>query len=440
MTELGGPSAGAQKSKRLAKFDGLRGICALLVVITHVAFSTGVVLGSESGPPQKGIWSIMAVGLEVGLGPFFVLSGMFLYKPFARYTLQGRSKPSLKPYFVRRVARILPGYYLLTGFCLLFLNFTSIDSVWYVLRPLLLMQDYDYLWYAGMDPSWTVPTEMQFYLVLPLIALLMHRMAARVTDPAAKVRRMMIPLGVMVLAGWAFTAYKHSPHLGPFPPEFWWPFSYLALFALGMGLAILSVRAEQEPAATSGLYRLAARKPGLFWSAALVTYAVVCSAPMGNAGTWDYGTPQSAVIQHILFFVFAFLIMVPLVAPGAKTPLVDKALSNGPIRFLGRISYGIYLWHFVMMYLWFQSGSIFGAPPQPAGMLLDKAGFWELLTVVVLGTTVIATASYYLLERPLLRVADRIVAKRWPTRGTTSVGEPTPQAPKKEAERQTASV
>ncbi|MFD6183028.1 acyltransferase family protein [Streptomyces goshikiensis] len=439
MTALGtGSTVGTRDKRRIANLDGIRGLCAMVVVITHVAFSTGVVLGSESGPPQQGIWSILAVGLEVGLGPFFIMSGLFLYKPFARRTLLGSGKPELGAFFLRRGLRLMPGYWLLTAFCLLFLNFSSIHSVWYVLRPILLMQDYDFVWYAGMDPTWTIPTEAQFYLVLPLLAALMHWLAKGVDDPARKARRMVIPLVVMVVAGFAFAGYMHMEHLGPWPPEFWWPFSRLGLFGVGMWLAILSVRAEQSPERVPSLYRAAAKRPNLFWVGALAAYLLACSAPLGHPGTWDYGTPQFAMIQHVAFLAFAFLLMVPLVAPKAESRLMDSVLSNGPTRFLGRISYGVYLWHFVVMYLWFQSGSIFGAPPVPAGMLIGTVGFWEMLAVVIAGTLVIASLSYYFFERPLMNLGERVIERR--RARAAAPAAVTPQVAEKKDDRQPASV
>jgi peptidoglycan/LPS O-acetylase OafA/YrhL len=160
------------------------------------------------------------------------------------------------------------------------------------------------------------------------------------------------------------------------------------------------------------LYRAAAKRPNLFWVGALSAYLVVCAAPLGNPGTWDYGTPQFAMIQHVAFVAFAFLLMVPLVAPKASSPLMDTVLSNRPTRFLGRISYGIYLWHFVVMYLWWQNGSIFGNPPQFANALIDKAGFWELMGVVTVGTIAIATLSFYFFERPLMRLGERWIRRR----------------------------
>ncbi|MCX4970656.1 acyltransferase [Streptomyces sp. NBC_00654] len=436
MTALGtGSTVRPHDKKRIGSLDGVRGLCAMVVVITHVAFSTGVVLGSESGPPQKGIWSILSVGAEVGLGPFFILSGMLLYKPFARATLGGARKPVLGEFFLRRGLRLMPAYWLLTAVCLLLLNFSSINSIWYVLRPILLMQDYDYVWYAGMDPTWTIPTEAQFYLVLPLLAWLMHWLAGRVVDPARKIRRMMIPLAVMIVVGFLFTGYMHMESMGPWPPEYWWPFSRLGLFGIGMGMAILSVRAEQSPGEMPALYRLAIRRPNLFWVGALVAYLVNCTSPLGKWGTWDYGTPQFAMLQHISFLAFAFLLMVPLVAPDASSPLMDRVLTNRPTRFLGRISYGIYLWHFVVMYLWFQSGSIFGAPPVPAAFLVGKVGFWEMLAVVVAGTLVLATVSYYFFERPLLNWGERVIKKRRDARSAADTGGSRPAVEENEPKR-----
>jgi peptidoglycan/LPS O-acetylase OafA/YrhL len=381
------------------------------VIITHVAFSTGVVLGSDAGPPKQGIWSILAVGLEVSLGPFFILSGMLLYRPFARRTILGKQVPPLRHFFLRRLLRLVPAYWVLAAFCLLLLNFSSIHSAWYVLRPLLFMQDYDYVWYAGMDPTWTVPTELQFYIVLPLLAVLMHRLAKGVADPVQKIRRMSVPLVGLVVVGFAFTAYMHKASLGPWPTVYWWPFSRVGLFGIGMWMALQSVLAEARPQKLPGIYRLAASRPNLYWLVALAALAVDCISPFGHRGTWDYGSPLFAVVQQVAFTTFAAALCIPLVAPKGRSRFIEAVLSNRPMRYLGRISYGLYLWHFAVMYLWFQSGSIFGAPPKLAFFLIGTVGFWEMVTVVIIGSIVFSSVSYYLIERPLLLWGERIVAR-----------------------------
>jgi len=63
-----GPVVQAQQKVRVPVLDGIRGICALAVVVTHVAFTT-IVLPSAAGPPPQGFWSIIAAGQVGAIGP-----------------------------------------------------------------------------------------------------------------------------------------------------------------------------------------------------------------------------------------------------------------------------------------------------------------------------------------------------------------------------------
>lgn len=413
--------AGSRDKKRVPRLDGVRGLAAMGVVITHVSFTTWVVMGSEAGDPRYGIWSILAAGLTVSLGPFFILSGMLLYRPFVRRTLAGTPRPKLGSFFARRAARLLPAYWLVVVFSLLFLNFTMIDSAWYVLRPLVLLQNYDFLWYAGLDVTWTVPTEAQFYIMLPILAMITHRLARNVDDPARKARRMLIPLGVLLVIGFAWTAYMHQPELGPWPEVYWWPISRVGLFGLGMALAVVSVLHEVAPEKAPAWYRLAVRRPNLVWTGALLAYAVNCAQPLGTPGTSDYLKPSAALVQHAVFLSFAVLMVLPLVAARQPTRLMEALLSNAVMRYLGRISYGIYLWHFPMMFLWFQSGSIFGGDPIPVQVLRGTIPFWELAIAVVVGTIVLASLSWYLFEKPIINLVERWLRSRQPAATVTPI-------------------
>jgi peptidoglycan/LPS O-acetylase OafA/YrhL len=414
-----GSETGARGKPRVPRLDGIRGICAILVVLTHVAFAT-IVLSSDFGEPPEGIWSILAAGQVGAIGPFFILSGLLLYRPFARAAIAGTPYPKLGPFFIRRAARLLPAFWLLVATCLLVLNLSSINGLWDVLRPFLLLHYYDFTFYAGLDVTWTVPTETQFYLALPLLAWLMTRLARGGADPARKARRMMVPLALMVVVQFGWTAYIHS-QLGPWPPQFFWPFSISGLFAIGMALAIWSVLAELSPERPPALFRAAVRRPNLFWLGALAAYAINCAQPFSTPGTADWLSPEAALVRHAMLLSFSFLVMVPLVVPNASSRLMEAVLSNLPTRYLGRISYGVYLWHFVVMYLVFESGSIFGAPPVPVQVLLGQFGFWELMLPVVAGTIAVASVSYYLLERPVIRLGERIIASRW-SPGTAIAG------------------
>src|SRR4051812_14569134 len=84
--------------------DGLRAIAAFVVVIFHVAYSTADLLTGS------GAWRVVAHG-DVAVPIFFALSGLLLYRPWARRTLVRGPAPKVRTYLWRRALRILPGYW-----------------------------------------------------------------------------------------------------------------------------------------------------------------------------------------------------------------------------------------------------------------------------------------------------------------------------------------
>jgi peptidoglycan/LPS O-acetylase OafA/YrhL len=414
---------GTRERKRLPVLDGIRGVCAIGVVFTHVAFAT-FVTSTIVGPQHHSIWAILAAG-QLSIGPFFILSGLLLYRPFARRTLAGTPWPDLKVFFLRRAARILPAFWLVAVADLLLLNLTAIHGIWDVLRPLTLMHIYNFHYYAGMDVLWTVPTEAQFYLALPVLAVVMHLLARNVADPVKKARRMLIPVAVMIAVEFAWTAYVHS-HYPNFVPQYFYPMSITGLFGIGMALAVWSVRSEVVPDRKPGIFRLAAAHPNWFWIAAIAFYALNCAQPWGHAGAANWQTAPAALVRDVCLQAFSGLIMLPLVMPGSSSRFMNVTLGNRPIRYIGRISYGIYLWHFTMIYLRFKSGSVYGKII-PVNLLLGKYGFWDSVIPVLAGAIAVASLSFFILERPLIRRTERLIKVPVPQgdpQMTPAVGRP----------------
>src|SRR5439155_4865356 len=113
-------------------------------------------------------------GLPSFIGVFFVFPAFFLYLPLAKSIIAGTRRPAQGRGLIRRLIRLLPAYYLMYFVTLVTLNRDSIDGVWYVLRPILLLQVYLPTPFVpkminGMEISWTVPSMVQWYLALPLI-------------------------------------------------------------------------------------------------------------------------------------------------------------------------------------------------------------------------------------------------------------------------------
>lgn len=407
--------------RRIGRLDGVRAMCALGVAAVHTSFTAGV-MGAYDVEPGNETLAVLLAGLRpIALGPFFVLSGMLLYRQFARWTLYGAPPPHLGAFFAKRVARLWPAYALLALVCVFLLNYRAVDGPWYVIRPLVMLQVYDYTWIAGMDPAWTVPAEMQYYLALPLLAWLMHRLARNVDGLGAKVRRMLIPPLVVTAAAAWWTYYIHRPEMGVYPEQYWWPFAVGGAFVLGMMLAVLLVAAERGR--EHFLYRVARDHPLLVCSGALLVYALNCTQPFGRPGYGDYESTGLAVTQYFLLLLFSYLTVMPLAIPEARSRALDAVFANPVARYLGRISYGIYLWHFAVMYFWFGTGSVFGTEPAEMNILRGTIAFPELMTAVLVGSILVASLSYYLLERPINNATQRWARNR--TARAERDGEPT---------------
>lgn len=427
---------GSLNKKRVPVLDGIRGICALGVVFTHVAFAT-FVRSAAAGPKHHDIWSILAAG-QLSIGPFFIMSGLLLYRPFVRRTFSGTPRPTMGRFFLRRATRIIPAFWLVVVFDLLVLNYDNLHGSWDVLRPLLAMHIYDFHFYAGMDVLWTVPTEVQFYVLLPLMGWATHRLARGVSDPVRKARRMIIPLSGLIVVELGWTAYLHVFYKS-WTSQYYYPFGVAGLFGIGMIMAVWSVLAETAPHRAPRLFSAAVKRPNLFLLGALAVYAINCAQPFGVPGTADWQTTPAALVRDLCLLAFSFLIMVPLVVPGASSRVMNVVLGNPVMRYLGRISYGIYLWHFTMMYLRFKSGSVFGKTV-PVQMLLGKFEFWELFIPTLLGTVVAASVSFFLLERPLIKVVERWAkAKKQVAAPTSQVAVADP-APAEETGREAAAI
>ncbi len=161
-------------------------------------------------------------------------------------------------------------------------------------------------------------------------------------------------------------------------------------FALGMGLAVVSVgleRRERQPA----LIRLVASRPLIPWALAFAVYALL-TAWLPRYPLYR-GEGPTLIVIHLAFGVIAALLLLPAVFGDRSGGLPRRFLAHPVVAWLGLISYGIFLWHYVV------TRHLGGA-----GANLDPG----LLLIGTLAITIpCAAASYYLVERPLLRLKYR---------------------------------
>jgi peptidoglycan/LPS O-acetylase OafA/YrhL len=386
--------------------DGLRAAAAGAVLLTHVSGLTGYTL---TGTPVS--WA-MSRG-DVGVPIFFTLSGLLLYRPWAVAALTGQRTGPLTTYLRRRALRILPAYWAVVLIALPWLNRADARHVWPWFQYLLLIQNYDsHPWWTGtgatgLAQAWSLVVEVSFYLVLPLLAAALTWFACRGGPPGEpgvprRARRLLAGLTVLAASSFGFTVLDQHPRPaywfeGTLPPLLIW---FCAGMAIAVGLAWAG--AEPQPGPASRFCRTVAASAGMCGLIAACAFAMACTPLAGPEGL-SINTIWQTEFKTALYTVIALAIVAPVACQphGPSTTRSARLLSSGPSRFLGRISYGIFLWQFLAAFAVFR---LLGLKVSPF------VGPYPVAEVALLGlamaaaTVVAATASYYLIEHPAQRV------------------------------------
>ncbi|WP_422750106.1 acyltransferase family protein [Mycobacterium sp. WMMD1722] len=326
---------------RVASLTGVRAVAALLVVLTHAAYTTG-------GYAQ-GFAGLVYSRMEIGVPIFFVLSGFLLFRPWVqaaavsdcrrRPDSEGATAPSVRRYAWHRVRRIMPAYVVTVLAAYLVYHFRTAGPnpghTWEGLfRNLTLTQIYtdNYLYsflHQGLTQMWSLAVEAAYYVVLPLLAYLLLVLLCR--------RRWRPGVLLAGLAGLAAISplwlwLVHSVDWLPDGARLWLP-TYLVWFLGGMLLAVLQAMGVR-------VYALVC-----------IPLAVVCyliaSTPIAGAPTTSPAGLGEALAKTAFYAVIATLVVAPL-ALGDRG-LYSRVLASRPMVFLGEISYEIFLIHLITM-------------------------------------------------------------------------------------------
>lgn len=321
------------KAERVASLTGIRAVAAILVMLTHAAYTTGKY--------THGYVGLVYSRMEIGVPIFFVLSGFLLFAPWVKAAASRGSAPSVRRYAWHRVRRIMPAYIVtvLAAFALYHFRTAGPNPghTWEGLfRNLTLSQIYtdNYLYsylHQGLTQMWSLAVEVAFYVALPLLAyLLLVVLCRRRWRPVL----LLTGLAGLALITPAWLILVHTTDFLPDGARLWLP-TYLAWFIGGMVLAVL------QP--------MGVRAYGM----ACVPLAVACyfivSTPIAGAPTTSPSELREALFKAAFYGVIATLAVAPLGL--GDSGLYAKFLASRPMVFLGEISYEIFLIHLLTMEL-----------------------------------------------------------------------------------------
>jgi peptidoglycan/LPS O-acetylase OafA/YrhL len=353
--------------------DGLRGVAILAVLAYHFDMLQGGFLGVDV---------------------FFVLSG-FLITTLLAGEWRRFSSISLPRFYGRRALRLLPAFWTLLIVCAVWARFTPPAEAVARYKEIVLAGCYVINWTAihcsptpVLGHTWSLSIEEQFYLLWPLILFgLLRSGLGR--------RTILVIVGIGIVASAALRAYLYSLHRYGDPH---WQENVYRLY--------LGLDTRADALLVGCLIGLLTAWDLLPKSRQFVSRCGVAAAI--SLFSLAYLMVRSRHAQHTLycggFTVVALLVAVILVRLIVAPSRFGKALlETGVLVGIGRISYALYLFHMPII-AWLVPGYRGWKNPGPS--------------LVALGVIfAAATVSYFLIERPCLRLKGRL-------RRSASVSEP----------------
>lgn len=345
------------RSSYIPQIDGLRCLAMFLVIASHWLHIEFISYDLQTG--------------KIGVELFFVISGFLItrillgYKENAAFHLG----LSVKEFYLRRVLRIFPMYYLVIGLLIIF-NTGNIRETWewhvgFASNFLIYFQNE---WLGPLTPLWSLAAEEQFYLIWPLLVLLVPK------------KYFITTMIIMAVVG---VGCRTILYLGPhaFLGSYVLMPCALDLFAAGGILAYMSMFQEEKLKIVL--------KSKLAW----ILVPLLAFAPL------SLQIPQMGFTGYYFIVVFRLIsALIGFFLVGNATYGIGgvggKILSHKWVVYLGKISFSMYLFHN------FIPGFYLGTPwPESE---IARAPMYLVSLIII------SSASWFLIERPFQILKNKI--------------------------------
>ncbi|UGS36280.1 acyltransferase family protein [Capillimicrobium parvum] len=349
----------ADGSRRIAQLDGLRAVAVLMVIVFHLEIGVGI-------------------GGMFGVDLFLVLSG-FLITGVLVGEYRARGTVSVRRFYERRLLRLYPALVLMIVVLVPFGSLLNAEGSWgvwwqsvaaaltYTSTIVLIFNTHFDM--GALGQTWTLAVEEQFYLLwAPICALALAHVV--------RLRRMALVVAAVAVALLSIFWWAWSP-VDPIGgiALYYRPDPRFGELLLGAALALVL---------TSAAGKLTRRWDVLLSVGAVAGLVGLWWARRNYPTLWGLdGNPLAAIP---LVGVCATLIVARLATSNAS--ILSRLLRIPPLPYVGKISYGLYLWHV------------------PVIVLMARAGAGKGVAVVV--TFAAAMLSFHLVEMPFLRMKARL--------------------------------
>jgi len=350
----------------LPEIDGIRFLAITLVILFH---THGYFIGKSTMIFADDLhnynwFNTFLENGDRGVELFFVLSGFILCLPFAHQYINSGKKISLKKYFLRRVTRLEPPYFIAMTLFFVMQFIMKIHPVHILVRSWLASLVYSHNIIFHHNPlltvvAWSLEIEIQFYIIAPVLF--------RVLSFHAFTRRIILVAATLLLI---FFQSIYTPHVRSI-------YQYGQYFFVGILLADVYVSNT-----ASALFN----KKWII-AAAAICLAAICFLPFNIPGL-PHSTLPAKLAFPFLIGLFYYMVL--------KNEVIKNIFSYKFVPVIGGMCYSIYLLHYNII-------SVFGR----FTLRLHYTNYYLpnlFIQIILLGIPVLvfSAAFYYYVERPFM--------------------------------------
>lgn len=391
----------APRKNTIRVLDGVRALACLIVIWFHIYRIPRDLQVWPTQPFANLVLNTLLFFGKYGVTLFFVLSGFLLFLPFAKALLFEQTWPSIRQFYLKRIFRIVPAYYLsLVLIVLLFQQQYLQPQHWKELGLFFIFfMDSSRATFKQLNaPFWTLAIEWQYYMLLPLLVLGMRLLVWRVRQNYRLLATMVCLLAVI---SWGlFTRYFGQYFFWQHPSEtFLVPRpvldivlvftygvngKYLEDFGVGMLLALCFVYARHPSISLKIRITLQKFSPWL-WGAGLLCMFIMILWTYNDSypNTWPLFNHPFLFQSYYLVSEFCISLSFGLciLALLFGSVWLKRPFEWVPLCWIGKISYSLYMWHlpFLFLFIWWVQPLLKGWSPEQAYGI-----YWAWVVVLII--------------------------------------------------------